>query len=214
LDTLDCIATRRSVRKYKDISIEFEKIGKILDAGRLAPSAGNLQDWKFILVTEEEARKKIAEACLKQYWMQDAPVHIIVVSHPKRVARFYGEKGEKIYTQHNAAAAMQNMLLAANDQGLGCCWVGAFEEGMLRQALAIPDSAMPQAVLTFGYSDEKAKRPPKYTIEDVAFIEAYGNKVKDIAAYRGYYLEHVQRAIRKGKEMVRKILDKKSLEKR
>jgi len=210
LETLNCIATRRSVRKYKDIPLEFEKIGKILDAGRLAPSAGNLQDWKFILITEEETRKKIAEACLKQYWMQDAPVHIVVVSHPKRVARFYGDKGEKIYNLHNAAAAIQNMLLAAIDQGMGCCWVGAFEEGMLRQALDIPDSAMPQAVLTFGYADEKPPRPPKYTIENVTYIESYGNKVKDIAAYRGYYSEHVQRAIKKGREMVRKILDKKS----
>jgi nitroreductase len=210
LETLNCIATRRSVRKYKDIPLEFEKIGKILDAGRLAPSAGNLQDWKFILITEEETRKKIAEACLKQYWMQDAPVHIVVVSHPKRVARFYGDKGEKIYNLHNAAAAIQNMLLAAIDQGLGCCWVGAFEEGMLRQALSIPDSAMPQAVLTFGYADEKPPRPPKYTIENVTYIESYGSKVKDIAAYRGYYSEHVQRVIKKGREMVRKILDKKS----
>ena len=210
METLNCIATRRSVRKYKDIPLEFEKIGKILDAGRLAPSAGNLQDWKFILITEEETRKKIAEACLKQYWMQDAPVHIVVVSHPKRVARFYGDKGEKIYNLHNAAAAIQNMLLAAIDQGMGCCWVGAFEEGMLRQALDIPDSAMPQAVLTFGYADEKPPRPPKYTIENVTYIESYGNKVKDIAAYRGYYSEHVQRAIKKGREMVRKILDKKS----
>lgn len=210
METLNCIATRRSVRKYKDIPLEFEKIGKILDAGRLAPSAGNLQDWKFILITEEETRKKIAEACLKQYWMQDAPVHIVVVSHPKRVARFYGDKGEKIYNLHNAAAAIQNMLLAAIDQGLGCCWVGAFEEGMLRQALSIPDSAMPQAVLTFGYADEKPPRPPKYTIENVTYIESYGSKVKDIAAYRGYYSEHVQRVIKKGREMVRKILDKKS----
>ncbi|MBD3303648.1 hypothetical protein GF343_00740 [Candidatus Woesearchaeota archaeon] len=209
METLEALRLRRSIRNYMDVPVEFEKVGNILDAARLAPSAGNVQDWKFILVTKEETRKKIAEACLKQYWMQDAPVHIVVVCHPKKVAAFYGEKGEKVYCRHNSAAAVENMLVAAIDQGLGSCWVGAFEEDMLRTALKIPANASPEAVVTVGYAAEKPQMPQKFKIENIAFFESYGNRIKDIAAFMDYYGEHVQSAIKKGKEMFKKVLEKK-----
>ncbi|MBW3001611.1 nitroreductase family protein [Candidatus Woesearchaeota archaeon] len=209
METLEAIRLRRSIRKYMDVPVEFEKVGNILDAGRLAPNAGNVQDWRFILVTKEDSRKKIAEACVKQYWMQDAPVHIVVVGQPKKVATFYGEKGEKIYCRHNSAAAIENMLLAATDQGLGSCWVGAFEESMLRKALNIPADASPQAVITIGYAAEKPAMPQKFKTENIAFIEQYGNRIKDLAAFLGYYGEHVQSAIKKGKEMFRKVIENK-----
>ncbi|MBW2973074.1 nitroreductase family protein [Candidatus Woesearchaeota archaeon] len=209
METLDCITLRRSVRKYKDVPVEFEKIGNILNAARLAPSAGNVQDWRFILVTKEDARKKIAEACLHQLWMQDAPVHIVAVGHPKKVGTFYGERGEKVYCKHNCGAAVENILLAATAQGLGSCWVGAFEEAMLRKALNIPADAAPQAVITIGYAKEKPRMPRKFKLENITFIEQYGNRIKDISAYFGYYSEHVQRALKKGKEMFKKVLEKK-----
>jgi len=209
METLEAITLRRSIRRYQDTPVEFEKVGNILNAARLAPSAGNVQDWRFILVTKEDVRKKIAEACVKQYWMQDAPVHIVVVGQPKKVATFYGEKGEKIYCMHGCAAAAENMLIAATAQGLGSCWVGAFEEGMLRKALNIPADVSPQAVITIGYAAEKPRMPQKFKMENITFIEAYGNRIKDVAAFLGYYGEHVQSAIKKGKEMFRKVLEKK-----
>lgn len=209
METIEAISLRRSVRRYLDVPVEFEKVGSILNAARLAPSAGNVQDCRFILVTKEDIRKKIAEACLKQYWMQDAPLHIVVVSHPQKVASFYGEKGEKVYCLQGSGAAVENILIAAADQGLGSCWVGAFEEGMLRKALKIPADALPQAVITIGYAAEKPKMPQKFKIENVAFIEEYGNRIKDIDAFLGYYGAHVQSAIKKGKEMFRRVLEKK-----
>lgn len=210
MDALEAITFRRSVRKYRDHPVEFEKLGNILTAARLAPSAGNVQDWKFILVVNEDSRKKIAEACLKQYWMQDAPVHIVVIGHPKKVASFYGERGEKTYFQHGCAAAVENMLIAATAQSLGSCWVGAFEEGMLRSALNIPPDAIPQAVVTLGYAAEKPRMPQKFKMENVTFVEQYGNKIKDVDAFFGYYSAHVQRAIKKGREMFEKIIERKN----
>jgi nitroreductase len=189
--------------------IAFEKIGHILNAARLAPNAGNIQEWKFIIVTKEEVRKKIAEICIKQYWMQDAPVHIVAVSHPAKVANFYGNRGEKVYSMHSSGAAIENMLLAATAQGIGSCWVGAFNESALKKLLNIPPDAVPQAVITLGYAAEKPRMPQKFKTENVMFIESYGNKVKDIAAYMGYYSEHVQGAIRRGKEMFKKVLENK-----
>ncbi len=208
METLECIKTRRSIRKYADTPLEFEKIGNVLEAGRCAPSAGNLQDWKFILVTEFETRRKISEACLQQYWMESAPVHIIVCAQPEKSERFYGERGRKMYSIQNCAAVAQNMVLAANDQGLGACWVSAFHEDMLRSAINIPPDVIPQVVVTLGYSDEHPAEPPKFPIENVVFIEKWGNRIRDIAAFMEHYSEHVQKAIKSGKELIQKTFEK------
>jgi len=206
METLECIETRRSIRKFRDTPVEFEKVGNILNAAKNAPSSGNLQDWKFILVTEKEKRDEIAKACLEQYWMATAPVFIVVCSQPDRTKRFYGERGEERYSFMNGAMAVENMLLAAHDQGLGSCCVGAFEDDMLRRALDIPDDINPLAVLPIGYPAEKVAKPIRFTLENIVFIERWGNRIKDLAAYMQWYGEHVQKAIKKGKELVQKFV--------
>lgn len=205
MDTLECIATRRCIRKFLDIPVEFEKVGNILDAGRYAPSAGNLQDWKFILVTDKEARQDVAGACVEQHWIGSAPVIIVVCTDPERTKRFYGDQGEKFSIQ-NGAAAVQNMLLAAHEQGLGACWVGAFEDFALKRVLNIPDSVIVQAVVPVGYPDEQVPMPMRMTLENTTFIGSWGNRIKDLAAYMEWYGEHVQKAVKKGKELVKDVV--------
>ncbi len=209
METLECITARRSVRKFLDKPVEFEKIGNILDAGRKAPSAGNLQEWKFVLVTDEAVRKKVAEACMEQYWIGDAPVIIVVGCEPHKVERFYGEKGRARYALQNCAAATQNILLAATDQGLASCWIGAFEVSQLRRALKMGAGIEPMAVIPLGYAGEHPEEPKKYTVENVTYIESWGNRIKDLAAYMGYYSEHIRKAATKGKELLRKAIKKK-----
>lgn len=209
METLECIESRRSIRKYLDIPVEFEKLGNILNAGRLAPSAGNLQDWKFVLVTELDLRKQLAEACMQQYWMEVAPIHIVVCSKTAETERMYGERGQKLYSVMNCSAAAQNMLLAAHDQGLGACWVSAFSEHHIRRILHIkPDDVKPVAVITIGYPDEEPKAPHKYTIDHVTYIERWGNRIKDFPAYVGFYSQHIAKAAIWGKEKLQKFLDK------
>jgi len=208
MDTIECIESRRSCRLYLDIPVEFEKVGTILNAGRLSPSAGNLQGWRFVIVTEEDLRKQLAEACMKQYWMEKAPIHIVICSVPESDKRMYGKRGEELYTIQNCAAAAMSMLLAAHDQGLGACWVGAFEEGMVRKALQMSESGKPMAVLTIGYSDETPVRTPKYALDNVTFIERWGNRIQDFAAYVGYYSQHVSKTMALGREMIGKFLEK------
>lgn len=208
METLDCIESRRSIRKYLDIPIEFEKVGNILNAGRLAPSAGNLQDWKFILVTERDLRKQLAEACQQQLWMETAPVHIVVCSQPVKTERMYGKRGQELYSIQNCAAAVQSMLLAAHDQGVGACWVGAFEDHMVRRILSMPDSARPMAIITLGYPDEEPPVPHKYTVDNVTYIERWGNRIKDFAAFVGYYSQHVAKAAIAGREMLQRFIER------
>jgi len=132
MDVLECIKTRRSIRKFLDVPVEWEKVTQIVDAARCAPSAGNLQNWKFIVVLNEDKRKSIAEACVHQLWMGKAPVHIIVCAEPERAKRFYGIRGERLYTIQNCGAAIENALLTAHSIGLAACWVGAFDEDMVK----------------------------------------------------------------------------------
>lgn len=84
MDVEECIKTRRSVRKYKDKPVDWDSIARILDAGKFAPSAGNIQNWKFIVARKDDVRKKLAEAAFDQDWMGEAPVHIVVVGEPEK----------------------------------------------------------------------------------------------------------------------------------
>jgi nitroreductase len=207
MDCLKFIYERRSIRSFKDIPVDGEKIGKILDAGRLAPSAGNLQEWKFILVKDSDMIKKIASACFEQFWISSAPFLIVVCSEPSRPVSHYGEKGE-MYSYHNAAAAVENMIIAADMLGLSSCWVGAFENELMKRNLNIPDEVIVHAVLPFGYAAEKPPAPPKLTLEDVVFVENYGNRVKDFPAYFQHFGEHVNKIVKKGKNIIKNFSKK------
>ena len=147
MDVSDCIINRRSIRKYLDLEVPMEQIGKIIDAGSCAPSSGNLQNWSFIIVKDDDSRFKIADACFQQEWMRKAPVHIIVCSKENIAKQYYGIRGERLYTIQNCAAAIQNMLLMAHNQELGACWIGAFEEDMIKNLLNVPSDVRPQAII-------------------------------------------------------------------
>ncbi len=208
MDTQECIHTRRSIRKYSEAEVEWDKIGQVVEAGNDAPSAGNIQDWKFVVVKDEGTRQAIAKACLDQYWMAQAPVHIVVCADPSNTERHYGIRGTRLYTIQNSAAAIQNMLLAAHSLGLGTCWVGAFEEELLRQSIGAPDSVRPQAVITLGYAIEKPKPPIKKEIYELVFLEGYGNRTSDIDRVLGYTSIRVYEAREKLKKTAKKATDK------
>lgn len=218
MDVLECITARRSIRKYKDMEVEMDKVGKVLYAARDAPSSGNLQNWKFILVTDEDTRIKLAEASLNQYWMSEAPVHIVVCAEPEKAEQYYGIRGERLYSIQNCAAAIQNMLLAATAEGLGSCWVGAFEEEMVKRILDIPGNIRVQAIVTLGYANETPdKKPWKHELYTICFLHSWDNRIKDINDVLGYHCAKVHAAARackngaeKGLDAARKYLKKKT----
>ena len=179
MDTFEAILTRRSIRKFKDESVDWDKVGDILEAGLAAPSAGNLQNWKFIVVQDEEKRKAIAEACLEQYWMQNAAIHIVIVSEVQKARQFYGVRGERLYAVQNCAAAAENMLIAAHSLGLGACWVGSFDEDKVRKICRVPDYVRAEAVLAIGIPNETVPPPNKYRLHDMVHLESWESKIKD-----------------------------------
>ena len=197
MELFEAFEKRRSCRKYKDKDLDKEYVAVVLNAGRLAPSTGNLQDRSFVLVRNKGKRLYIAEACGGQMWMQFAPVHIVVVADNKKTKQFYGIRGERFYSIQDCALSIQNMLLAATDLGIGSCVVSAFDEDKLKRILNMPDPARPQAVITLGYCAEEPETPIKYRLEKFVWIEEYGNKVENIAVFLGAWSTIIEQKTKK-----------------
>jgi len=209
MEAIDCIKSRKSTRKFLDKDVDIDKLGIILDCGMAAPSAGNLQSWKFILVKQKEQRDKIAEAAVQQYWIAQAPAIIVVCSEDEKVKSFYGLRGERLYTVQNSAGAAENMILAAHALGLSSCWVSAFDEGMLKRYLNIPEGVRPQVILPIGYAAEKPKEQIRHHMENMVSIENYGSRFTDAAVdvMEEYHLV-VKRGITHTKKILNAVFDK------
>jgi len=190
METQEAINARRSIRRYIDRPVEFEKITTILNAAIKAPSAGNLQGWRYILVTDRKLIKEVAGYSIEQYWIQNAPILIIVCAIPEKHEMYYGLRGKRLYNIQDCAASIENILLSATDLGLGSCWIGAFEEEKLRTLFSIPISVRPQAIVTLGYADEIPKDRQLTPIENNVYFNRYGIKVEKLhVILRDYSVE-------------------------
>jgi nitroreductase len=162
---------RRSIRKYQDREVEDDKILKMLDAARWAPSAGNTQTWRFYVVRNREMKQRLSRAALGQRHVRDAPVVIVVGYDMQEMYSAYRERGVNLYAIQDAAAATQNMLLRAYDLGLGTCWVGAFDETEVSKILSLPKYIRPVAIIAVGYPAEREVSTRKPLERIVEFIE-------------------------------------------
>ncbi|MCD6575641.1 MAG: nitroreductase family protein [Nanoarchaeota archaeon] len=184
MDVFEAIFDRRSIRKFIDKPVEEEKIAKILDAARWAPSVGNLQEWQFIVVRDPGRKLQLSEAAVGQYWIAQASVIIVVLTKNDRVTRAYGRRGEEYFVKYDAAAAIQNMLLAAHALGLGACWVSVFDETAVERILKIPSEIDVHALIPIGYPAENPIPPHRIGIEYITFFEEYGKRwVKNVPKF-------------------------------
>ena len=149
LDVLEVIKKRRSIRKYKQKVVEKEKLLKVLEAARLAPSAMNLQPYSIVVLSDTETIEKISSAC-NQKW--DAPTIIVICAFPKKA--WTRDDGEE-YWKVDAAVAMTNLSLQACAEDLGTCWIAAFKEEEIKEILGIEHDARVVAMTPLGYPDEK-----------------------------------------------------------
>ena len=171
---IEIIKSRRSIRKYKPDDIPYEIIIELIDAARWAPSSGNLQNWYFIIVKDPEKKNKLCESAFGQRFVREAPVVIAVCSDPRKVEYIYGERGKKLYSIQNVAAAIENLLLAATEKGLGTCWVGAFKEDEVKKVLEVPEYIEIHALITLGYPDESPKSSRR-DLTEIIFFEKWKN---------------------------------------
>jgi len=175
LDIFEAIQKRRSVRSYEPTPVPIEKLRKLLEAARLAPSAGNIQPWRFVAVVDPDKRRKIAKGCRYGHFLTESPVVIVGCGDQRASPRWYAI---------DTSIAMENLVLAATGEGLGTCWIGVFNEKGIREMLKIPSHVKIVALLALGYPAGKpdiwAKVAhlirPKRKLEKIAYLEEYGKK--------------------------------------
>jgi nitroreductase len=173
LDVLEAIRSRRSVRAFTREGVSDEDVTRLIDAGRWAPSAGNIQPWEFVVATRPELKSRLSVAALDETFIEEAPLVIVVCADEARSARGYGSRGANLYCLQDTAAATQNILLAAHALGLGACWVGAFREDDVREVLKLPRHLRPVAIVPVGHPATRRAAPPKRSISEVIHYETF-----------------------------------------
>lgn len=173
MDILDTIRKRKSVRSYAQTPIPEEVLVKILEAARLAPSAGNLQPWHFIIVRDEDKRARIAKGCRYGRFLAESPVVIVACGDKKTSPRWYAV---------DTAVALEHLVLATTAIELGTCWVGGFNQEEIREMLKLPEKFEVVALMALGYPRRKLDLlakilhmiRPKKKLKDIVSLETYG----------------------------------------
>ena len=169
MDVLEAIKARRSVRSYDERDVEEDKLRQVLEAGRLAPSASNRQEWRFVAVRDSELRKKLVAAAHGQVFVGEAPVviaacavrsdHLMPCGHPSHLV--------------DVAIAIDHMTLAARELGLGTCWIGAFDPDQVRGILGIPDDVEVIELLPLGYPTEWPQARPRKSFDEAVCFDSW-----------------------------------------
>lgn len=157
METRETIFGRRSIRKYKSQPIEAEKLTLILKAAMSAPTARNMQDWRFITVQTQEGKQRIMNAHPYSMMLQTAPCAVIVCADTQEGTPFF---------QQDCAASIQNMLLTAKDLGLGSVWLGVYPnkeraEGIAKE-FSLPEHIVPVGIVVLGYGDEEKGKEDRF----------------------------------------------------
>ncbi len=172
MEFYEVIKRRRSIRKYNPRPIPEDILNRILDAGRSAPSAKNIQPWKFIVIKDPGNKKKVAEACRGQHWIADADV-IVCGCALEKIA--WGRMGGYMSSfAVDLAIAMDHIILAAANEGLGTCWIGAFEEKRVKEILGIPEDVRVVALTPIGYPAEEPKDRGRKPLNEIISYERWG----------------------------------------
>ena len=177
MNFLEVVQARRSLRSYLDKPVEREKLEYVLESARLAPSWKNMQCWRFIVVEDATARKALAasmgETNPGRKALMGAPIVIVLCAVPTESEVWEG----KDFMMLDAGLAMEHLLLAATDQGLGTCWQGLFSEEKVRESLSVPDNVRVVAMTPLGYAAEERRPRPRKTMAEIVFYEKYGTSL-------------------------------------
>jgi len=169
MDFLELVKARYSVRSYQDKPVPEEILARILETVRLAPSGANRQPWRFVVVQDLETRKRLATACNGQQFVGQAPVVVAGCGlMPDRIMRC-GMPGDPI----DLAIAMEHLALAATAEGLGTCWIGAFEQNKVRDVLGIPETARVVEVMTLGYPEDAPSPKKRKALDEIVCYDSW-----------------------------------------
>lgn len=169
---IDAIVKRRSIRKYANKKVELEKLERVLKAGQLAPTAKNKQNLKFIIVRDQNTKKLIAEASRNQGFIAEADCVIVLCATEPDYIMMCGQPAYVI----DASIAADHMILQATEEGLGTCWIGAFDEKKVKEILGIPEAIRVPILFPLGYPAESPAPRPRKPLNELIFTERWGNQ--------------------------------------
>lgn len=176
---LELVQHRQSDRAYQDKPVEKEKIERILEAARLAPSACNSQPWKFIVVTDPEKRLQVADATAStllsmNHFTKQAPVQLIVLEDSANFTSSVGGWAKnKHYPHIDLGIVAAHISLAATDEGLGSCIIGWCDEKKIQKTLDIPKNKRVMLVILLGYSTQTLREKKRKTKEEIISYDKY-----------------------------------------
>jgi nitroreductase len=171
------VKERRSIHFFTDEPVKDDEIHYIIEAARWAPSAGNVQPTRFLVVRNKENRMKIWESTSRfegitpQNFIKKAPVHLIVLTDTSAYKGRQSSIRSELFCIQDSSAAIMNLLLAVSDIGLGACWVGLFDEDYLRDSFHIPSRYKPVAIIPVGRTKSKEKPRKRKPLADLMFQE-------------------------------------------
>jgi len=181
MDVFDAVKARRSVRAYDSKPVPRDILDKILEAARLAPSAGGIQPWHFIVVTEAAKREQLARGGRFARFLVESPVVIVGCGDKKASPNWYVV---------DVAIAMQNMVLTATGEGLGTCWIGSFKERQVKEMLRVPENLTVVSLLALGYPKSNRRDllgkmikliRKKKSLKEIVSFEEYGKSPSESA---------------------------------
>ena len=172
MDVFEAVLQRRSVRAYTDEAVPREKLDKVLEAARVAPTARGTQPWHFVVVTDNEKRKVLAKGRYAKF-LAETPVVIVALGDKEASSDWYAV---------DVALAVENMILTAQAEGLCTCCVGSFDESEVRKTVKASDNYEVILMLALGYPKEKLDVAnkllhlvrPRKSLEQVVSEEEFG----------------------------------------
>lgn len=165
MDFYEVLRSRASTRAFTEADVSQEVVARLLSSACMAPSAGNLQPWRFFVVRDAEVRRALSRAAYGQPYVAAAPVLIVACADLDVCAHGYGSRGETLYSIQDTAAAVENILLAAVAEGLGACWVGAFNEEQARDVLRLGAGIRPLAMVALGHPAKREMQAAREPFE-------------------------------------------------
>jgi nitroreductase len=172
----DLVRARCMVRAFRPDPVPDDLIDKMLRSAVRAPSAGNLQAWEFVVVREPETKRRLAEAAVRQMFVAEAPVVIVTCRNMERNAEKYGGRGRHFYNLIDASFASLMILLAAHNEGLGACFVGAYLDNEVSRILGLPDHIRPLGVIPIGWPAEAPTVTERMPLAEVVHSERFGQQ--------------------------------------
>ena len=175
MDFDEVVRKRKMIREY-DLGrqIPEEIVSRLIKNAHTAPSAGHTQVQEFIIVKDTATKKKLRKAAVNQEYVEKAPVLIVVCSNVSRSVGRYGNRGKEFYSITDGAFASMLILLAGVNEGIGACFVGAFEDNKVSEILELPKDVKPIGIICIGYPAENPGKFERINIDALVHHEIYG----------------------------------------